>query len=124
MQRIVLCHVDPKISIQFQSVVCETVKDDDRLRLLNEAWHALDRVQNDLPHTDRLDGVRQVEAEIDPPLIGTAVVNDRVCQYLRVRQDDHSSVGGSHLGGAQVNGQHRPIEALDADGFSHVKWLL
>ena len=86
--------------------------------------HVFDRVQDNVPDGLRLAVVRKVDAELDPPFVGARVVDDGVCQHIRVRQDDHTSIGGSHFGGAQVNRQHGPIEAFHADGFPHMEWLL
>ncbi len=66
----------------------------------------------------------QVEGQIDAALVSTRVVNDRVRQHIRVRQDDHTSIGGAHFSGTQVNCHHRPIKSFYANRFANVKRLL
>src|ERR1051325_10988948 len=101
-------------------MIGKAVKHNDRSRFLKKSRNFLDGIQNNLSDGIRLGGMRQVETKVDSSLAGAAVVDDGVCQYLRVRQNDHASVGCPHLGSTQVNCQNGPIEAFHANGFSHM----
>ena len=70
MQRIIFCNIHPKVSIEFNGMIGQAVEDNHWRWFTNKPRHVFNCLQDDLPDEVRLGGMRQVEAEFNPALVG------------------------------------------------------
>ena len=114
----------PEVGVQFHGGIGQVFEDNGRLGVGGIARYLFDGVQQNAPDALRFTGVGQAQLQFDAPLAGTRIIDDRVRQHLRIRQDDHPAVGGQDLGRAQVDLHDRSLEPFDANRFADVERLL